>query len=276
MASIHPTALVDSRAEVGADVEIGPYCLVGPQVSIAEGCRLVGHVHITGHTCIGAHTVIYPFASLGGPPQSTNYRGGATRLTIGAKCDIRETVTINVGTEDGGGLTQVGDACFLMAGAHVAHDCKVGNNVTFANNATLGGHVSIGDRTFLGGNSAVHQFVRVGEGVMIGGLSGVRGDIIPFGMALGQVAGLVGLNIVGLKRSGYSRSDMHILRSAYRILFGERGTMRERLATVTREHAQHVLVGKVIAFINAAAKRPLMGAQHHDRSPVKSGDDGGD
>jgi UDP-N-acetylglucosamine acyltransferase len=274
MANIHPSAVVDPAAMIAADVEIGPYCVIGPHVALAEGCRLIAHVHLTGHTSIGAGTVIYPYASLGTPPQSTHYRGGATRLTIGTKCDIRETVTINIGTEGGGGLTTVGDSCFLMAGAHVAHDCHVGNNVTFANNATLGGHVTVGDRTFIGGNSAVHQFVRVGEGVMIAGLSGVRGDIIPFGLAIGQLAALDGLNIVGLKRSGHSRSDIHLLRRAYRTLFLGAGTMQARLQGLTREFSDHPLVGKIVAFLQTDAKRPLMGSQRRGRSAPEPTDNG--
>src|SRR5262249_4597714 len=140
MPQIHPTACVDASAQVADDAVIGPYCLVGPGVSIGSSCRLVAHVHVTGQTSIGARTQIFPFASLGTPPQSARYRGGDTRLIVGADCNIREGVTLNIGTEDGGGATEVGDRCFMMAGSHVGHDCKVGNDVTFANNAVLGGH----------------------------------------------------------------------------------------------------------------------------------------
>jgi acyl-ACP--UDP-N-acetylglucosamine O-acyltransferase len=166
MAEIHSSAVVDRGAEIDADAVIGPYCVIGPQVVIASGCRLVAHVHVSGCTTIGARTVIQPFTSLGTPPQSVKYRGGATRLVIGSDCDLREAVTMNIGTEDGGGLTEVGDRCFFMVNAHVGHDCRVGNDVTFANNAVLGGHVVIGDHTFIGGQSAVHQFARVGEGAI--------------------------------------------------------------------------------------------------------------
>jgi UDP-N-acetylglucosamine acyltransferase len=186
------------------------------------------------------------------------YRGGPTRLLIGADCMVRENVTMNTGTEDDGGLTQVGDRCFLMASSHVGHDCKVGNDVQFANNAVLGGHVMVGDFTFLGGNSAVHQFVRIGEGAMVGGLSGVRTDLIPFGYAVGQLADLVGLNVVGLKRRGYKRSDMHRLRQAYRQLFSGTNTFRDRFAEVTRAFANDPVVGKVVAFIQAGGDRALM------------------
>ena len=186
MSTIDPTARVAPGAVVGDGAAIGPYCVLGPDVVVGEGCRLVAHVHVTGHTTVGARTVIYPFASLGTPPQSVKYRGGATRLTIGTDCDIREGVSVNIGTEDDRGITEIGDHCFLMAGSHVAHDCKVGNHVTFANNVVLGGHVSVGDFTFLGGQAAVRQFVRIAEGAMIVGLSGIRADIIPWGMAQGR------------------------------------------------------------------------------------------
>src|SRR5690242_11955719 len=179
--AIDPSAKIARSALIGADVEIGPYCVIGPDVVIGDRCRLVAQVHVAGHTTIGAGTAIYPFASLGTPPQSVHYRGGPTRLTIGARCQIRENVTVNIGTEDGGGLTTIGDDCFLMAGAHVAHDCHVGNHVVFANNAVIGGHVEIGDYVFLGGQAAVHQRVRVGESVMIAGYTALREDAVPFG-----------------------------------------------------------------------------------------------
>ena len=179
MNAIDATARVAPGARIDDGASIGPYCIIGENVVVGEGCRLVAHVHVTGHTTIGARTVVYPFASLGTPPQSVKYRGGPTRLIIGADCDIRENVTINTGTEDDRGVTQVGDRCFLMAGAHVAHDCNVGSDVTFANNAVIGGHVSIGDHSFLGGQAAVRQFVRIGEGAMIVGMSGLLLATLP-------------------------------------------------------------------------------------------------
>jgi len=257
MLAIHATAVIEPGAEIAGGAEVGPFCMIGPNVSIANGCRLIANVHVTGHTTIGPGTVIYPFASLGTPPQSTRYRGGPTRLVVGAHCDLREGVTINTGTEDDRGVTEVGDHCFLMAGSHVGHDCKVGAHVTFANNAVLGGHVSVGDHVFLGGQAAVHQFTRIGEGAMIGGLSGIRGDIIPFGFALGQIASLVGLNVVGLKRLGHSRSDMQRLRQAYRMLFDGSGPFDQRAEQVANSFAGDPLVGKIVAFIRADAKRPL-------------------
>src|SRR5215467_7491104 len=252
MPKIHPTALVDEAADVAADAEIGAYCIVGPGVTIDEGCRLLAHVHVAGHTAIGARTVIAPFASLGTPPQSVKYRGGPTRLVVGPDCDIREGVTMNIGTEDGGGITEVGARCFFMVGSHVGHDCHVGNDVTLANGAVLGGHVTTGDYVTLGGHAAVHQFVRIGEGAMISGVSGVAADVIPFAFAIGQRAVLDGLNVIGLKRRGFAREDIRRLRSAYRALFLANGLFRDRLAAVADTFGNDPLVGKVIAFIREA------------------------
>jgi UDP-N-acetylglucosamine acyltransferase len=259
MTLIDSTARVAPGAQVAADATIGPYCVVGPHAAIGEGCRLVAHVHVTGHTTIGPRTVIYPFASLGTPPQSVKYRGGPTRLAIGSDCDIRENVTINTGTEDDRGITEIGDHCFLMAGSHVAHDCKVGSHVTLANDAVLGGHVSVGDYTFLGGQAAVRQFVRIGEGGMIAGLSGVRADIIPWGMAQGPLANLIGINVVGLRRRGFAKADILRLRKAYRELFLGDGIFRDRLARIEEASAGDRLIGSVLAFIRNG-KRPLAGA----------------
>ncbi len=256
--AIDPTARVADGARIGEGVEIGPYCLVGPQVELASGVRLIAHVNVTGVTTIGEGTVVYPFSSLGTPPQSVHYRGGPTRLIIGAACDLRESVTMNTGTEDGGGVTRVGDRCFIMVGAHVGHDCQVGNDVNLANNVVLGGHVLVGDQTFLGGHVAIHQHVRIGEGVMMAGMSAARDDIIPFGFALGQTGALVGLNMVGLRRRGATRAEMHRVRNAYRALFFVEGRIAERVDAVEREFGHDPLVGKMIAFIRAGGKRPLM------------------
>jgi UDP-N-acetylglucosamine acyltransferase len=256
--TIDPTARVADGARIGDGVEVGPYCLVGPQVALERGVRLIAHASITGVTTIGEGTVVYPFCSLGTPPQSVHYRGGATRLVIGARCELREGVTMNTGTEAGGGVTHVGERCSLMVGSHVGHDCEVGNEVTLANNVVLGGHVSVGDHTFLGGHVAIHQFVRIGEGVMMAGMSAARDDIIPFGFALGQTGALVGLNIVGMRRRGVSRAEMHRVRRAYRSLFFVEGRLADRVDAVAREFHDDPLVGKIIAFIRAGGKRPLM------------------
>jgi len=256
--AIDPTARVADGARIGEGVEIGPYCLVGPQVELGRGVRLLSHVNVTGATTIGEGTVVYPFSSLGTPPQSVHYRGGATRLVIGSRCELREGVTMNTGTEAGGGITRVGERCSFMVGSHVGHDCVVGSEVTFANNVVLGGHVTVGDYTFLGGHVAIHQFVRIGEGVMMAGMSAARDDIIPFGFALGQTGALVGLNIVGLRRRGTSKDELHRLRRAYRSLFFVEGRIADRIDAVAREFASDPLVGKIIAFVRAGGRRPLM------------------
>jgi UDP-N-acetylglucosamine acyltransferase len=257
MTAIDPTARVASGAAIGGDVTIGPYCVIGPHVVIGDGCRLVAHVHIAGHTTIGPRTTIYPFASLGTPPQSTRYRGGPTRLLVGADCDLRESVTMNLGTEDGGGITTIGDRGFFMANSHVGHDCRVGNDVTFANCATLGGHVEIGDGVVLGGLSAVHQFTRIGAFAMVGGVCGVRGDVIPFGLANGDYARLEGLNLIGLKRRKFSRERIQTLRRAYRQLFLDPGPFAVRLEQVAQEFADDAAVMQIVAFIRAGEHRPL-------------------
>jgi UDP-N-acetylglucosamine acyltransferase len=256
MAAIDPTARIEPGAVIGKDVSIGPYCVIGPHAVIGERCRLVAHVHVAGHTTIGPRTTLYPFASLGTPPQSVKYRGGPTRLVVGADCDIREGVTMNTGTEEDRGVTEVGDRCWLMVGSHVGHDCKVGNDVTFANNVVLGGHVTIGDFVVFGGQAAVRQFVRIGEGAMVVGLSGVRADVIPFGLVQGPLADLIGLNVVGMRRRGMSKADIHRVRRAYRALFFGTGTFCERLDLVAAQNGDDVLVAKMIAFIRAGT-RPL-------------------
>jgi UDP-N-acetylglucosamine acyltransferase len=256
MSSIDSSARVADGAVIGQDVTIGPFCTVGPNVVIGDGCRLVSHVNVTGHTTVGPRTVVYPFASLGTPPQSFGYRGGPTKLVIGADCDIREHVTMNTGTEDGGGITQVGDGGFFMVASHVAHDCKVGSKVIFANNATLGGHVEVGDYAVFGGAAAVLQHARVGQGAMVAGLSAVRGDVIPYGTANGS---LVGLNVVGMRRRGLSKSDILRVRRAYRALFFGPGEFRARLEQVAVDYAGDPLVGHIVEFIRAG-KRPLMTA----------------
>lgn len=255
---IDPAARVADGARIGQDVEIGPYCVVGPDVTLGDGVRLMAHVHVTGVTTIGAGTVVYPFASLGTPPQSVHYRGGATRLVVGPRCELREGVTMNTGTEDGGGVTSIGESCLFMVGCHVGHDCHVGSTVTLANNVVLGGHVAIGDNVFLGGHAAIHQYVRIGEGVMMAGLSGAAGDIIPFAFAKGHIANLVGLNVVGLRRRGASRQDLRKLRNAYRALFFGAGVFAERFDAVARDFADDPLVGKIIEFIRAGGDRRLM------------------
>lgn len=257
MPKIHPTALVEEGAQLSDGVEIGPFCTVGAKAVLGEGVRLVSHVNVSGATTIGARTVIYPFASFGTPPQSVHYKGEPTALVIGTDCVLREHTTANIGTAGGGGVTRIGDGVMMMTGSHVGHDCTVGNQVIFANNAVLGGHVSVGDFTFLGGQCAVHQFTRIGAQCMISGLTGVREDVIPFGNVLGQAGKLVGLNVVGMRRRGFSKAEIHEARAVYRELFFGEGTFDARLEKVRALVAQSSFAASVVDFIDQGRSRSL-------------------
>lgn len=254
---IHPTAIVDKGARLGARVRIGPYCVVGGNVALGDDVELVSHVVVAGHTTIGEKTKVYPFASLGQPPQDLKYKGEPTRLVIGSHNVIREHVTMNPGTAGGGLLTHVGSHGLFMVGIHIAHDCHVGDYVVMANNATLGGHVHVGDFAVLGGLCAVHQYVRIGRYAMIGGMSGVENDVIPFGSVMGDRARLSGLNIIGLKRRGFSREDIHNLRTAYRLLFAQEGTMAERLDDVAGLYGKSQPVMDLVDFIRQDSARAI-------------------
>ena len=257
MADIHPTAIVDPAAELGTGVSIGPYCVVGPEVVLDHGCAIVSHAVVEGRTKIGSNTRIYPFASIGHPPQDMKYRGEPSRLDIGENNIIREHVTINPGTEGGGMLTRVGNDCLLMVGVHVAHDCIVGNQVIMANNATLAGHVVVDDFAILGGLSAVQQFCRIGRHAMVGGMSGVESSVIPYGSVRGNRARLSGLNVIGLKRRGFSKDDISALRRAYRLMFAKEGTMAERLDDVVESFSEHQAVMEIVDFIRTDSGRAI-------------------
>jgi UDP-N-acetylglucosamine acyltransferase len=256
-AHVHPSALVHPDAQIAPSAHIGPFCVVGPEVRLADNVRLHSHVVVEGDTAIGEGTQIFPFASIGHQPQDKKFRGEKSRLEIGAHNVIRENVTMNPGTESGALITRVGDHGLFMTGSHVAHDCQVGNHVILANNAALAGHCIIGDHAILGGLSAVHQFVRIGAHAFIGGMSGVENDVIPFGMAIGNRAGLAGLNIVGLKRRGFEREQIHTLRKAYRMLFSSEGTLAERLEDVEKMFDNDANVAEMVRFIRAASDRAL-------------------
>jgi UDP-N-acetylglucosamine acyltransferase len=264
MTAIDPTARIEPGAAIGKDVSIGPYCIVGRNVKIADGCKLVAHVHLAGNTTIGPRTIIYPFASLGTPAQSARVGSGATSLVIGADCDIREHVTMNLGTEEGGGLTQVGDRGFFMAYSHVGHDCRVGNDATFANSATLGGHCVVGDHVFIGGLSAAHQFTRIGAHAMISGVTGVRGDVIPFGLAAGAFARLSGVNVIGMRRRNFSSDTIRAVRTAYRMLFFGEGLLLRRLDAVEAKFDGNEAVAQIVAFVRDRRDRPLCYPADHD------------
>ncbi|HUO01046.1 MAG TPA: acyl-ACP--UDP-N-acetylglucosamine O-acyltransferase [Bradyrhizobium sp.] len=266
MSMIDPTARIEDGAVIGEGTSIGPYCIIGPEVTIGANCRLIAHVHVMGQTTIGAGCMIYPFTSLGAPPQISNLHD-CGKLQIGDGCTIRESVTMNSGSAKGGGITSVGDRGYFMNCAHVGHDCQVGNDVIFATSATLGGHCQIGDFVFIGGLSAVHQFTRVGSQVMVGGVCGVRGDIIPFGLVNGQYASLEGLNIVGMKRRKFTRERLATVRSFYQKLFHGPGVFAERLAAVQPLANEDPAIAQILTFIGEAKHRALcMPADDGNRS----------
>jgi UDP-N-acetylglucosamine acyltransferase len=253
---IHSTACVSSHARIGKNVRIGPFCVIGEYVTIEDDVELCSHVCLEGHTTVGARTKIYPFASIGFPPQDLKYHGEQSKLQIGTDNKIREYVTMQPGTEGGGMLTSIGDHCLFMVGSHVAHDCLIGNHVIMANYATLAGHVTIGNHAIIGGLSAVHQFVRVGDHAMIGGMSGIERDLIPYGTAIGDRAGLAGLNVVGLKRHGYSREDIQALQIAYDQIFNILdGTMEERILAVRSNLPPQSCVQKLLDFLTSPTMR---------------------
>jgi UDP-N-acetylglucosamine acyltransferase len=247
--TIHPTAIVEDGARLAGDVTIGPYCTVGRDATLGEGVELISHAVVAGRTRIGARTRIWPFASIGHQPQDLKYRGEESWLEIGADCMIREHVTMNPGTTGGGMHTRVGSGGLFMMGCHVGHDCQIGDNVVMANNATLAGHVEIGDCAILGGLSAVHQFVRIGAYAMVGGMTGVDKDVIPYGSVLGNRAELGGLNVVGLKRRGFSRETIHALREAYQMVFHGPGTLAERAAQAAAAYPDVGAVQTLAEFI---------------------------
>lgn len=256
-ANIHPMSVIDPAARIGTDVIVGPFCTVGPDVVLGDGVELVSHVAVAGRTTIGARTRIYPFASIGHPPQDLKYHGEASTLTIGTDCMIREGVTMNPGTEGGGLSTVVGNHSTFLANSHVAHDAHVGNHVIFSNNVMLAGHARIGDYVIIGGGAGIHQHVRVAEHAFIGGGSGVMNDVIPYGMVRGNPGYLGGLNLVGLKRRGFSREHIHELRRAYRLLFADEGTLAERVEDVAAEFAQHPLIHDMLNFIREGGERSI-------------------
>jgi len=254
---VHPSAWVEPGATLGVGVEIGPFCHVGADVALGDGVRLHSHVVVVGATEVGARTRVFPFASIGHEPQDLKYRGERTRLTVGADCLIREGVTMNPGTEGGGGETVVGDGCVFLAQSHVAHDCRLGQGVLLSNNVMLAGHCRVGDYAIFGGGSAAHQFARVGAHAFVGGLTGITDDLIPFGVAIGNRARLGGINAIGMKRRGFSAEDIQSVRRAYRQLFGEEGTLKERVEQVALDFADNAAVGQIVAFLREGGDRAV-------------------
>ena len=253
---IDKTALVDKNAKVHSSVKIGPYTVIGPNVEIDEGVVIYSHVNISGNTKIGKGNIIYPFASIGNDPQDLKFNGEKTLLEIGNHNKFREYVTVNPGTEGGGSLTKIGNNCLFMISSHVAHDCKVGNNVIIANNVPLGGHVTIEDNVVIGGNSAVQQFTRIGKMAMIGGMTGVLHDVIPYGLSTGNRNSLQGLNLIGLRRAKFENKDILGLSEAYKEIFATKN-INENISKLNGSFRENPLVKNVIDFITKDKKRSI-------------------
>ncbi|WP_010138352.1 acyl-ACP--UDP-N-acetylglucosamine O-acyltransferase [Oceanicola sp. S124] len=256
-AVIHPSALIEDGAQVGPGARIGPFCHIGPKVVIGKDVELMSHVVVQGVTEIGEGTLVHPFAVLGGIPQDLKFKGEETRLTIGKRNRIREHVTMNTGTEGGGGLTSVGDDGLFMAGCHVAHDCRVGNNVIIVNNAALAGHCVIEDEVIIGGLSGVHQWVRIGRGAIIGAVTMVTNDVIPHGLVQAPRGHLDGLNLVGLKRRGVARADITALRAAFQMLAQGEGAFQDRARRLGDE-TESDYVREIVDFILGQSDRSFL------------------
>ena len=258
---IHKSSVIDSKAKISKNVKIGPFCYVGPDVHLEENVELVSNVHIEGDTKVGNGTRIFPFASIGTQPQDLKYKNEKNSTIIGDNNIIREYVTINPGTEGGGSKTIIGNNCLFMISSHVAHDCKIGNSVIIANNVPLGGHVNIEDFVVIGGNSAVQQFTRIGRLAMIGGMTGVLKDVIPFGLSIGNRNYLQGLNLIGLRRKKYENQKIMGLDKAYKEIFASKN-LHENLVKINGEYKDNELVNEVIAFIEKDKKRPICSPQN--------------
>jgi len=257
---IQQSSVIDPKAKISKSVKIGPFCYIGSQVELEENVELISNVHLEGKTKIGKGTKIFPFASIGTQPQDLKYNNEKNSTTIGEDNIIREYVTINPGTEGGGLQTIIGNNCLLMISSHIAHDCKIGNNVIIANNVPLGGHVTIEDSVVIGGNSAVQQYTRIGRLAMIGGMTGVLKDVIPFGLSIGNRNFLQGLNLIGLRRKKYENKKIIGLDKAYKEIFSSKN-LHENLSKINGEHKDNELVNEVIAFIEKDKKRPICSPQ---------------
>ena len=253
---IHKTAIISESSKIASNVEIGPYSFVGPNVIIENNTKIHTHVNIVGNTTIGSDNEIFPYASIGTPPQDLKYKGEKNSLVIGNSNKFREYVNINPGTEQGGGVTRIGNNNLFMVYCHVAHDCNLSNNIVLANNVQVGGHVFIQDNAIVGGSCAIHQFSRIGESSMIGGMTGVLSDVIPFGLSLGNRNYLEGLNLIGLRRSKISNENIKILQQAYSIIFKSEN-FRSNIENLTSELKNNEFVNKIVKFINSDKKRPI-------------------
>ena len=257
-ANVHPSAVIEPGAVIGPDCQIGPFCHVGPEVMLAARVVLKSHVSVMGWTQIGEATEIFPFASIGAIPQDKKFDGERTQLIIGARNRIREGVTMNTGTEGGGGVTRVGDDGLFLANSHVAHDAQVGDRVVMVNCASLAGHCVVGDDVIIGGLSGVHQFVRIGRGAIIGAVTMVTHDVIPFGLVHASRGTLEGLNLVGLKRRGVAKEDIAALRAAYQALAEDEGSFQERAERLRAENPNSPYVRDVVQFVLGASDRSFL------------------
>ena len=253
---IHKTSIISETSQIADNVDIGPYSIIGPKVKIASNTKIHSHVSIIGDTSIGTGNEIFPFASIGTPPQDLKYKGEKNSIVIGNNNKLREYVNINPGTEQGGRITKIGNNNLFMVYCHVAHDCNVSNNVVLANNVQVGGHVIIQDNAIIGGSCAIHQFSRIGELSMVGGMTGVLSDVIPFGLSLGNRNNLVGLNLIGLRRAKVSNENIKIIQHAYNMIF-KTANFRSNIENLDSEIKNNQFVNKIINFINADKKRPI-------------------
>jgi UDP-N-acetylglucosamine acyltransferase len=253
---IHKTAIVDPKAKIAANVNIGPYSIIGPNVEIGEHTVINSHVSIAGHTKIGKKNKIYPFSSIGNNPQDLKYNGEKSYLEIGDSNTIREYVSINPGTDGGGGLTKIGNNCLFMVSSHVAHDCVIGDNVVAVNNVAIGGHVQIDDNAIIGGNSAIHQYIRIGKFAMIGGICAVIRDVIPYGLVHGNRSVLQGINLIGLRRNNIPNQEIALLSKAYKEIFKSEN-LSENLKNLSEEFKENDLVIEILKFIQKDKKRPI-------------------
>ena len=256
-AKIHPSAVIEAGAQIGPGCDIGPFCVVGPQVRLGARVVLKSHAVVTGWTDVGDDTVVFPSACVGEVPQDLKYKGERTRLIVGARCRIREGATLNTGTEGGGGVTRVGDDCLLMTGAHIGHDAQLGNRIVLANQVAIAGHCVIGDDVVIGGLSGIHQFVRIGQGAMIGALTMVTNDVIPYGLVQGPRGVLDGLNLVGLKRRGLDRAEISALRAAYSALAADEGSLAARAQSLA-DSAPTMHVRDIVDFILSHSDRSFL------------------
>ena len=253
---IHPTAIINNKSKISNDVEIGPYCIIGPDVELGSKTKLHSHVSIIGNTKIGTNNEIFPFVSIGTDPQDLKYKGEKNSIIIGNNNKFREYVNINPGTEQGGTVTKIGNNNLLMVYCHVAHDCNLGDNIVLANNVQVGGHVVIQDNAIVGGSCAIHQFSRIGKLAMVGGMTGVLSDVIPFGLSLGNRNNLVGLNLIGLRRAKISNDDIKILQKSYDVIFSNQN-FRSNIDNLNVDLKNNKYVKIIIDFINSNKKRPI-------------------